>query len=562
MVFTTLLYLCIISWRIVLSDFTLKILHTNDIHSRIEEIDKFGSMCRNVDRTANKCFGGFARLASKVKEIRGKEKNVILLDGGDQQTGTLWYDVLKGNATVYFINKLKYDAMVLGNHDFDGGLSHVIKYLEKINASVVMTNVDVSKETRWPLNENLFTDSLTLDVGDEKIGVCGYVLKSTPRVSNSGPYIKFNDEVISVQNCAKQLKSNGINKIIALGHSGIEMDKRIAQEVEEVDVVVGGHTNTFLYTGNPPSNDVPYGPYPISITKKSGKKSVVVQDFAYGKYLGNLSITFDTNGDISNWHGNPILLDHTVSKDSEIVADVVKMKGPVDAVAKQKIGQTLVNLDGERSSCRLGECILGNLVTDAAVFQVASKNMATNVWTSASVALWTANSIMASIYKNKTEFIQYEDIKNSFPYENNLDIVDLPGSVLMEVLEKSASFFDEKKPSGSFLQMSGLHVTYDISNAVNNRVIHVEVRCANCRIPKFEKLDKSKVYKVIVSSYMAGGGAGYEILRTKRTGHIQGTVKTMDMLIQYIKARTPLLIETGSRILIKRSTKKICTNSL
>lgn len=112
MVFTTLLYLCIISWRIVLSDFTLKILHTNDIHSRIEEIDKFGSMCRNADRTANKCFGGFARLASKVKEIRGKEKNVILLDGGDQQTGTLWYDVLKGNATVYFINKLKYDAMV------------------------------------------------------------------------------------------------------------------------------------------------------------------------------------------------------------------------------------------------------------------------------------------------------------------------------------------------------------------------------------------------------------------------------------------------------------------
>lgn len=71
-------------------------------------------------------------------------------------------------------------------------------------------------------------------------------------------------------------------------------------------------------------------------------------------------------------------------------------------VSQQKIGQTLVNLDGERSSCRLGECILGNLVTDAAVFQVASKNMATNVWTSASVALWTANSIMASIYKNKT----------------------------------------------------------------------------------------------------------------------------------------------------------------
>ena len=70
---------------------------------------------------------------------------------------------------------------MLGNHDFDGGVSHVIEYLEKMNTSVVMTNVDVSKETRWPVNKNLFSNSLTLDVGGEKIGVCGYVLKSTPR---------------------------------------------------------------------------------------------------------------------------------------------------------------------------------------------------------------------------------------------------------------------------------------------------------------------------------------------------------------------------------------------
>ena len=69
------------------------------------------------------------------------------------------------------------------------------------------------------------------------------------------------------------------------------------------------------------------------------------------------------------------------------------------------------------------------------------------------------------------------------------------------------------------------------------------------------------IAKVIVSSYMAGGGAGFEVLRTKRTGHMKGTVKAVDMLIQYINARTPLLIETGSRIIIKRSTKKINSTS-
>ena len=95
-----------------ISNLSLTILHTNDIHSRVEEMDQYGSMCKESDRAADKCFGGIARIASKLLEIRNRNRNVILLDGGDQQTGTLWYDVFKGNATAYFFNKLRYDAMV------------------------------------------------------------------------------------------------------------------------------------------------------------------------------------------------------------------------------------------------------------------------------------------------------------------------------------------------------------------------------------------------------------------------------------------------------------------
>lgn len=104
--------LFLIFFKSVESNFSVTFLHTNDIHSRIEEIDRYGSMCKVADRQARNCFGGFARLATKVKDIRSKAQNVLLVDGGDQETGTLWYDVYDGNATAFFINKLRYDVMV------------------------------------------------------------------------------------------------------------------------------------------------------------------------------------------------------------------------------------------------------------------------------------------------------------------------------------------------------------------------------------------------------------------------------------------------------------------
>ena len=115
-----LLSLCIST----VSNFSIIVVHTNDIHSRIEETDQRGSMCKISDREAHKCYGGIARIASKLSEIRRRYRNVILLDGGDQQTGTLWYDVFKGNATAYFLKKLRYDAMVRNLFILDGTTVH------------------------------------------------------------------------------------------------------------------------------------------------------------------------------------------------------------------------------------------------------------------------------------------------------------------------------------------------------------------------------------------------------------------------------------------------------
>ena len=170
---------------------------------------------------------------------------------------------------------------------------------------------------------------------------------------------------------AKRLyEKEGIRILIAVGHAGYEMDMEVAK-VPYVDVVVGGHTNTFLYKGMPPDHEIPEDEYPRVVTKEDGTKVPVVQAFAFGKYLGLLNLTFDTEGNLVDWSGNPILLNSKVPQDPGILAEVNEWDAKVTAKTRVQIGRTRVLLDGDRMTCRRGECNLGNLVADAQVFHVS-----------------------------------------------------------------------------------------------------------------------------------------------------------------------------------------------
>ena len=96
----------------VFSKFTLTIMHTNDVHARFEQTDKYGGPCSASNAAAGKCFGGVARRKTKVDELRAKYPNSLLLDGGDQFQGTLWFNIFQGKAVSYFTNMIGYDAMV------------------------------------------------------------------------------------------------------------------------------------------------------------------------------------------------------------------------------------------------------------------------------------------------------------------------------------------------------------------------------------------------------------------------------------------------------------------
>lgn len=199
----------------------------------------------------------------------------------------------------------------LGNHEFDDGVKGLIPFIQNASYPILTANLDLSKQP--DLAATNLKNSTILEVNGNKIGVIGYLTPETKILSTTENVI-FKDEVESIRSEAKRLKEQGVDILIALGHSGFETDKKIAHEVEDIDLVIGGHTNTFLYRGKQPDVEVPEGLYPTEVTQKSGRKVYVVQAYAYTKYLGNFSVSFDARGEVTHIEGNPILVDANVEQ--------------------------------------------------------------------------------------------------------------------------------------------------------------------------------------------------------------------------------------------------------
>ena len=128
------------------ADYSLTILHTNDFHARFEPISKYDSGCSEENNAEGKCFGGTARLVTAIADARARTNNSILVDGGDQFQGTLFYTYYKGKAAAEFMNKLGYDAMTVGNHEFDDGPEVLRGFMDAVSFPVLMSNADVSRE--------------------------------------------------------------------------------------------------------------------------------------------------------------------------------------------------------------------------------------------------------------------------------------------------------------------------------------------------------------------------------------------------------------------------------
>ena len=498
------------------ADYSLTILHTNDFHDRFEPISAYDGPCSAEDNTAGECFGGSARLVTALEEARGRAENTILVDGGDQFQGTLFYTQYKGTMTAEFMNKLGYDAMTVGNHEFDDGPEVLGAFVDAVDFPILMSNADISGE---PLLADKIAKSTVIEKGGEKIGLIGLTPVNTPEIASTGPNITFTQPADAVQGEVDKLTAEGVNKIIVLSHSGYMVDQEVAANTTGVDVIVGGHDNTLLG-----DMEGAKGKYPTMVND-----TAIVQAYAYGKYLGELNVTFDDDGKITEASGQPLIMDGAVAEDQPTVDRIAELAQPLEAIRSEVIGESAEAIEGNRDVCRAMECSGGNLIADAMLARVADQGI--------QVAIANSGGIRASIDAGE---VTKGEVLTVLPFQNTLSTFQVPGAVLVEALENGVSKVGEG--DGRFPQVAGITFTVDSAAEAGSRVSDVMVGG--------EPLDPAATYGVVSNNFVRNGGDGYAMFTTAENAYDFGP-DLADVVADYIKESGSYTPYTDGRITMK-----------
>ncbi len=275
----------------------LTILHTNDQHSRIEPFD--ASYSKNPNQ------GGFARRADLIQQIRNQESNVLLLDSGDIFQGTPYFNFFGGELEFKLMSMMKYDASTMGNHDFDNGLDGFLKVLPNAKFPFICSNYDF---------KNTVLDGKTspykiFNKNGIKVGLFGVGIQLEGLVGKKqyGETV-YSDPVEVAQHYSSFLKNDQkCDLVICLSHIGYDYkdepnkisDTILAAKTENIDLILGGHTHTFL-------------PEPQVFINRQGKNVLINQVGWAGLLLGRIDFFFDTDKNIKHISWNNQVIDSSI----------------------------------------------------------------------------------------------------------------------------------------------------------------------------------------------------------------------------------------------------------
>jgi 5'-nucleotidase/UDP-sugar diphosphatase len=499
------------------ADYSLTILHTNDFHARFEPISKYDSGCSSEDNAEGKCFGGSARLVTAIADAKARSNNSILVDGGDQFQGTLFYTYYKGALAAEMMNKVGYDAMTVGNHEFDDGPEVLAGFMSAVSFPVLMSNADVSNE---PLLAGKLAKSTVIERGGEKLGLIGLTPDDTGDLASPGDNITFSDPVAAVQGEVDALTAMGVNKIIVLSHSGYGVDQRVAAETTGVDVIVGGHSNTLLSN----TNERAAGAYPTMVGE-----TAIVQAYAYGKFLGELNVTFNDAGEIVEAVGEPLVMDASVTEDAATVARIAEAAKPLEEIRTKVVAEAAAAIEGDRSVCRAVECPMGSLIADAMLDRVKDQGV--------EIAIQNGGGIRASIDAGP---VTMGEVLTVLPFQNTLSTFEVDGATIVAALENGVSELEEG--AGRFAQVAGISFTVDSAADAGARISGVMVGGA--------AIDLGKTYGVVSNNYVRNGGDGYKMFKSAANAYDYGP-DLADVMAEYLAAQGPFTPYTDGRITVK-----------
>ncbi|XHE15548.1 5'-nucleotidase C-terminal domain-containing protein [Agrobacterium deltaense] len=511
-----------------LADYELNILHINDFHSRIESINKSDSTCSAEEEGKNECFGGAARLLTAINQTRdalkAEGKNVLLLNAGDNFQGSLFYTTYKGTVEAEMLNAMKFDAMTVGNHEFDDSEDGLAGFLDKVQFPVVTANVVASAASK--IGDRV-KPSIVLEVGGQKIGIVGAVANDTAELATPGPNITIAEDVAKISEQVQKLKQDGVNKIIALTHVGYPRDLEFIAKIPDVDVVVGGHSHTLLSNTDRKAE----GPYPTLVDNPGGYKVPVVQAGQYSKYLGDLRVVFDDSGVVKESKGDPILIDSSFKPDEATLKRIDELKAPIEALKSKVVGTSEGPIEGDRKICRVKECSMGNLVADATLARVKDQGI--------TIAFANSGGLRASIDAGD---VSMGEVLTVLPFQNTVATFQLKGEDIRAALENGVSQIDDG--AGRFMQVSGLKYSFDRSKPAGSRIVSVDVKEGETFVP----LDPAKTYIVAANNYVRTGGDGFKVFATKAINAYDFGPNLEEAVAAYITANSPYKPYTDGRI--------------
>lgn len=469
----------------------LTIVHTNDVHSRVTGNDND--------------LIGYARLATLVKELR-EAGNLILLDAGDTTHGLPIATVSNGESIIRLMNQIGYDAMVPGNHDFNYGYERLVELNEMADFPILAANVVKEDETR-DLQEYTI-----IEIDDLKVGIFGLTTQETTYKSNpkNTEGLEFRDPVAVAEEMVVKLEEEGVDLIIALAHIGVDEESHpkatdVAERVEGIDIIVDGHSHTKLDEG------------------KLVGDTLIVQAGEHLKNIGLVDIEF-VDGEIAKKEAKLISFEEALEleEDEEISKEIARLEEENQKILSVAIGQSNVELVGEREVVRAGESNLGNLATDA-MLDI----------TGADVAMTNGGGIRASIPAGE---ITKGNVLEVFPFGNYIVVLELTGEEILNALEHGVDTYPEL--AGKFPHVAGMTYKIDPSKEAGNRIVELLV--------DGEPIELDKSYTLATNDFMAVGGDGYTMFED---APIVGEFEGLDeALIKYIEKIGVVEYEVEGRI--------------
>lgn len=496
-------------------EYNLSIMHTNDTHAHVEK---------------------YPQLFTAVNKFRGEKDNSLLVDAGDVFSGTLYFRQYLGLADLHFMNQLNFDAMTLGNHEFDKDSKTLANFIKDMEFPMVSSNVNVKDDADLgPLFKDEVAASgeggniypaIIKEIGGEKVGIYGLTTPDTAFLASPGENVVFEDVVQKSNETISRLKEEGVNKIVVLSHLGYAPDLKLAEEVDGIDVIVGGHSHTKLEA-------------PVLIEKE--EPTVIVQAGEYLNFLGMLDVTFNNEGVVTGHNGHLETLAN-YEKDAAAEAKVLEYKAPLEEIKNEVVGNTSVALNGLRADVRTKETNLGNLIADGMAAK-ANESIKTHI------ALQNGGGVRDSINEGE---ITLGEVLTVLPFGNNLVTLDLTGQELLDALEHSVSGVETGE--GRFLQVSGLNFKYDINKPVGDRVWFAEAKTDS----GFESIDPEGTYRVATNAFTADGGDGYTMFKkAKDDGRMTELfVVDYEVFTSYLAKNNPVSPKVEGRIVQAEEVKE------